>query len=44
MGLIERLHLTIPPLPSANTFVNVFSILTGFTYRGLPARSGQVTP
>ena len=30
-----RRSLTIPPLPSANTFANVFSTLTGFTYRGL---------
>ncbi|MCJ7618320.1 MAG: hypothetical protein MUO43_17465 [Desulfobacterales bacterium] len=30
-----RQNLTIPPLPSANTFANVFSTLTGFTYRGL---------
>jgi len=27
--------LTVPPLPSASTFVNMFNILTGFTYRGL---------
>ncbi|MCG2830000.1 MAG: hypothetical protein L6302_03015 [Desulfobacteraceae bacterium] len=26
---------TIPPLPLANTFANVFSSLTGFTDRGL---------
>ncbi len=27
--------LTVPPLPSANTFVNVLKTLTGFTYSGL---------
>jgi len=30
-----RQNLTIPPLPSANTFVNVFRTLTGFMHRGL---------
>jgi hypothetical protein len=27
--------LTVPPLPSASTFVNMFNTLTGLTYRGL---------
>ena len=31
-----RRSLAVPPLPSANTFVNVLNTLTGFMYRGLP--------
>jgi hypothetical protein len=27
--------LTVPPLPSASILINMFNILTGFTYRGL---------
>jgi len=31
-----RPFLTETPLPLANTFVNVLTTLTGFTYKGLP--------
>jgi hypothetical protein len=30
-----RRSLTVPPLPSASILINMFNILTGFTYRGL---------
>jgi len=30
-----RRSITIPPLPSANTFVNMFNMLTGFTHKVL---------
>ncbi|MDP2782286.1 hypothetical protein, partial [Devosia sp.] len=32
------------PLPSANTFANIFKILTGFTYRGLSPLKFTPTP
>jgi hypothetical protein len=35
-GNAPRGKLGISDLPSASTFVNMFNILTGFTYRGLP--------
>ena len=35
-ALLSRRSFQRRRLPSANTFVNMFNTLTGFTYRGLP--------